>query len=293
MRFLLLACFSLAFGQTPGDLNFEVASVKQTSPPQPGSFVFFGPPRGGPGTSDPVQITWTNATLRNILMTAYGVQTFLLTAPDWLVTESYDIVAKVPAGATKQQVNIMWQNLLKERFGVVLHHELKEMQVQVMTVAKGGLKMKETSLPTDAEPFTAPPPPNPAKGGLPEMNGSGMIVSISLSGNNPIARAVAKGLTSSEIAGKFSGMLRQPVVDKTGLTTRFDFNLEFSPDLNGIPLAPGGRGQAPSAAPLAASEPGSSIPAAIEKQLGLKLTGSKDKLDVIVVDSANKIPTEN
>ncbi len=92
------------FGQTADSLTFEVASVKRTPPPEPNARVFFGPPRGGPGTSDPGQITWTNAALRNILMTAYDVQTYQVTAPDWMNTERYDIVAKVPAGATKAQV---------------------------------------------------------------------------------------------------------------------------------------------------------------------------------------------
>ena len=128
----------------PDSLTFEVASVKRTPPPEPNARVFFGPPRGGPGTSDPGQITWTNAALRNILMTAYDVQTYQITAPDWMNTERYDIVAKVPAGATKAQVNVMWQNLLKERFGMVLHHESKEFQVDELTVAKGGSKLKET-----------------------------------------------------------------------------------------------------------------------------------------------------
>ncbi|HEY2844434.1 MAG TPA: TIGR03435 family protein [Bryobacteraceae bacterium] len=294
-RFLLLACFSLAFGQAQGDLTFEVASVKQTPPTEPGGLVFFGPPRGGPGTSDPGQITWTNAALRNILMTAYDVQTFQITAPDWMSSERYDIRAKVPAGATKAQVNVMWQNLLKDRFGMTVHHELKEMQVQVMTVAKNGLKMKETSLPPDAEPFTPPLAP-PKPGGLPELNGSGMIVSITIIANNPSARAVAKGLTASEIAGKLVGLLRQPVVDKTGLTAKYDFTLEFTPDLAGMPLPPpppGGAGPGPAAPAAGASDPVSSIPAAVEKQLGLKLTGGKDKIDVIVVDRAEKIPTEN
>src|SRR5438046_2623704 len=62
------------FGQS--SLTFEVASVRPAPPPAPGARVYFGPPRGGPGTSDPGQITWTNAALRNILMTAYEAQTF-------------------------------------------------------------------------------------------------------------------------------------------------------------------------------------------------------------------------
>jgi uncharacterized protein (TIGR03435 family) len=296
---VVLACVSV-FGQTPDSLTFEVASVKRSPPPDTSGRVFFGPPRGGPGTSDPGQITWTNAALQNILMTAYDIQIYQLTAPAWVGTERYDIVVKVPAGATKAQVSVMWQNLLKERFGMVVHHESKEFPVDELTVAKGGLKMKETTLPPDAEPFTPEAgPPKVDKNGSLEMNGSGAIVMISLNANNPTAHMTARGLPSSEIAIRLANMLRRPVIDKTGLTGKYDFNLEFTPDLAGMPPPPlpppGAPGPSPGAAasPGIASDPPTSIPAAVEKQLGLKLTSTKGKLDVIVIDRAEKIPTEN
>src|ERR1700691_2289910 len=105
---LMMAAMA-AFGQSVLGQNFEGASVRPTPPPQPGAMVFYGPPRGGPGSSDPGQITWSSAALRSILMLAYDVQTFQVTAPDWLASERYDIAAKVPTGATKAQVNLMWQ----------------------------------------------------------------------------------------------------------------------------------------------------------------------------------------
>jgi uncharacterized protein (TIGR03435 family) len=295
---IALACVSV-LGQTPDNLTFEVASVKSSPPPDPNGRVFFGPPRGGPGTSDPGQITWTNAALQNVLMTAYDIQIYQLTAPAWLGTERYDIVVKVPAGATKAQVSVMWQDLLKERFGMAVHHESKEFPVDELTVAKGGLKMKETILPPDAEPFTpAAGPPKLDKNGSPEMNGSGAITFISLNANNPTARMIVKGLPSSDIASRLAGLLRRPVIDKTGLTGKYDFTLEFTPDLAGMPLPsppPGDPGRAPSTAVSSgiASDPPTSISSAVEKQLGLKLTSTKGKLDVIVVDRAEKIPTEN
>src|ERR1051326_202466 len=257
--------WAVAFGQAAENITFEVASVKPAPPPDPTGRVFFGPPRGGPGTSDPGQITWTNAALRNIVMTAYAVQTFQFLPPDWLQTERYDIIAKVPAGATKAQVNVMWQNLLKERFGMVLHHEMKELPVETMTVAKGGLKMKETDLDPKAESFT----PGPGhmkmdKNGMPEMNGSGAIVTISLNNSNPTARMAAKGLPSSEIANRLAGLLRRPVIDKTGLNEKNDFLVDFTPDLGGAPLPPrppGALGHSRCAAAPAggASDPGTNI----------------------------------
>jgi uncharacterized protein (TIGR03435 family) len=170
-----------------------------------------------------------------------------------------------------------------------------------MTVAKGGLKLKETENP-NAEPFTpAPGPPKFDKNGTPEMNGTGAIVSISLGSAGPAARMVAKGLPASEIASRLANLLRRPVIDQTGLTGKYDFTLEFTPDLSGAgflpppPPPPGGPGPAPSStAPTqSASDPGTNIASAVEKQLGLKLTSTKGKLDVIVIDKAEKVPTEN
>jgi uncharacterized protein (TIGR03435 family) len=286
---LVLACVS-AFGQTAANLTFEVASVKRTPPPEPNAPVFYGPPRGGPGTADPAQITWTNAALRNILMTAYDVQTFLVVAPDWLATERYDIIAKVPAGATKAQVRVMWQNLLKDRFGMVLHQESKEFPVDELTVAKGGSKLKETDLPPDSEPFSPTTgPPKLDKNGAREMNGFGSILTVFPGANGATGSLRAKGLPSSEIAIRLAGYRRRPVIDKTGLTGRYDFTLEFALDMTGIPTPPGFS----AAADNNASDPGSDIASAVEKQLGLKLTSTKGNLDVIVVDRAEKIPTEN
>lgn len=286
----LLLAFVSVFGQTPGSLTFEVASVKRTPPPEPGARVFYGPARGGPGTADPGQITWTNASLIGILQTAYDVQIFQVNAPEWMNTERYDIAAKVPAGATKAQVHVMWQNLLKDRFGMVLHHESKEFPVDELTVAKGGSKLNETDLPPDVEPFSpAAGPPKLDKNGAREMNGFGSILTIFPGTNGATGSLRAKGLPSSEIAIRLAGYRRHPVIDKTGLTGRYDFTLEFALDMTGIPLPAG----FPAQADNNASDPGSDITSAVEKQLGLKLTPAKGMLDVIVVDRAEKTPTEN
>jgi len=285
-----LLAFVSVFGQTPDSLTFEVASVKRTPPPEPGARVFYGPPRGGPGTSDPGQITWANAALIGILETAYDVQIFQVTAPDWMNTERYDIVAKVPVGATKAQVHVMWQNLLRDRFGMVVHHESKEFPVDELSVDKGGSKLKETDLPPDAESFTPTAgQPKLDKNGAREMNGFGSILTIFPGANGATASLRVKGLPSSEIAIRLAGYRRRPVIDKTGLTGRYDFTLEFTLDMTGIALPTG----FPAAADNNATDPGSDIASAVEKQLGLKLTSTKGKLDVIVVDRAEKIPTEN
>jgi len=80
---LVLGVWAATYAQNSAQLEFEVASVKPSPPPGANERIFFGPPRGGPGTHDPVQITWTNALVLNILATAYKVTTLQVVAPDW------------------------------------------------------------------------------------------------------------------------------------------------------------------------------------------------------------------
>src|SRR6266700_4992875 len=101
-RLLVFACV-LASAQAADDLTFEVASVKVSPPVLSNERVFFGPPRGGPGTPDPAQITWSYATLSNLLITAYDVKAYQISGPEWVATQRYDVIVKVPAGATKEQ----------------------------------------------------------------------------------------------------------------------------------------------------------------------------------------------
>jgi uncharacterized protein (TIGR03435 family) len=98
-------------------------------------------------------------------MAAYDIKTYQVNGPVWLNTERYDIVARVPAGATKEQVNVMWQKLLTERFGVVLHHESREFQVEELVIGKGGSKLKETTW-DPASPLPPGPPQQDKDGGL-------------------------------------------------------------------------------------------------------------------------------
>src|ERR1019366_1602300 len=109
---------------------FEVASVKPAGPlpiPSGGSSSgsFSGSSfrvRGGPGTDDPGQFTAPSVSLLTLLEMAYGVRFDQVSGPDWLISERYSIVAKLPPKTTKDQFNLMLQNLLAERFHLTLHH---------------------------------------------------------------------------------------------------------------------------------------------------------------------------
>jgi uncharacterized protein (TIGR03435 family) len=286
---LCLVFTAFAFGQTTQTLTFEVASVKPSAPVPPNGGVYFGPPRGGPGTADPGQITWTYATLRGLLMTAYDVKEYQVSGPPWLNTERYDILVKVTEGATKEQVSVMWQNLLAERFGVMLHHEPKEFQVEELVIAKGGHKLKETTVDPAAELDPGPPKFDNKSG---ELAGPGFVSTFRAGGQ---AHTVAKAQPLSKLTAMLGGVLRRPVLDKTGLTGKYDFSIEFNIDLRGFGLPPPGPGgPAPAAAPVdSAGEPGPDLAAAVQQQLGLRLVGGKANLDVLVIDKAEKVPTDN
>jgi uncharacterized protein (TIGR03435 family) len=211
-------------------------------------------------------------------MTAYGVKEYQVYGPAWVDTERYNILVKVPAGATKEQVNVMWLNLLAERFGLMLHHEPKEFQVDELVVGKNGAKLKETAV-DPAEELDPGPPKYDQNGGL---AGPGFVTTIMPNGQ---AHTMAKGQTLSRLLTLLGGQLHRPVLDKTGLTGKYDFSIDFKMDLRAL-------GAQPSAADTA-PDPGPDLAAAVEQQLGLKLVSAKAKLDVLVIDKAEKVPTDN
>ena len=279
----VFAC-GLAFGQPTQSLTFEVASVKPSAPVPPSGGVYFGPARGGPGTPDPGQITWSYARLIDLLMTAYDVKAYQISGPPWMATERYNVIAKVPEGSTKEQVNVMWQNLLTERFGVVLHHESKDFQVDELVVAKGGHKLKES---TEDDPGAEGPPKLDKKG---DLSGPGLVTMITMGPNGPSAHTVAKAQPLSKLTTMLGNQMNRPVLDKTGLTGKYDFNIEFTPNLPPGQLGPGPTG---AAQVDNTSEPGPNLADAVQRQLGLRLVASKAKLEVVVIDKAEQVPTAN
>jgi uncharacterized protein (TIGR03435 family) len=228
--------------------------------------------------------------MKNLIMTAYDVKAYQVNGPAWMTTERYDIIAKVPPGTTKEQVNAMWQNLLAERFGVVVHHESKEFQVEELVVAKGGPKLKET-----AEDLTRPQPPGPPQLKNGELLSPGVVSMVS---PGPSARfhTVARAQPISQLASMLSNSLNRPVLDKTGLTGKYDFTLDYN--VSGLalpppPPGPPGPGPAAAAPGDTASDPGRDFATAVQQELGLKLVASKAKIDVVVIDKVEKMPTAN
>ncbi len=194
--------------------------------------------------------------LKWLLKTAYDVELYQVSGPAWLDSEHYMIVAKVPEGATKEQVNLMWQKLLKDRFGVVVHHESRKFQGEDMTLPKGASKLKETDLPDSTPQMIRGTGPN----------------DLIVMGDGDTRRLLARAQSMAQVAAFLAQVAGHPVIDKTGLIGRYDFSVEFDISQPCVSCA---------------------IAIALEQELGLKLVKSTARLEVIVVDHAEKIPTYN
>jgi uncharacterized protein (TIGR03435 family) len=302
---LLLAAAGLMAGQT-----FDAASVKSAGRNViPGvSFQM----RGGPGTSDPGRISY-NQNLIFILEKAWDVPIDQLAGPAWLMDLSsqdfYAIAATLPTGTTREQFQKMLQNLLIERFQIKLHHETRNFPGYELVVAPGGPKLKVT---------TQDPNLVPGSPGLPQHNPDGSVKlppgpQVVIGEGQGTARGQYQAQSMADFASHLGPTLGralgldanagQPrVLDKTGLTAKYDFTVEF--DCRGcvglsavmrasMPLL-AGRGGGDAMPAGNSPDPGSGMPdvfAAFQKQLGLKLVKVKDiPGDVVVFDRLEKIP---
>ncbi len=195
-----------------------------------------------------------NLSLRALIQTAYGVKDFQLVGPGWMGNVSFDITAKPPAGYEHPQLEPLLRDLLADRFKLATHDDSKLTPGYALLVAKGGAKLHESLGPRAY--FTVRP---------------GLI-----SGNRSMP----------ELAKALTGILGQPVVDKTGLAATYDIKLEWTPDE--APQPPGGGDAGP-----AAFEPGLSLLTALQSQLGLRVQTQKVAVDVVKVDHVEKLPTAN
>lgn len=305
--FSIAALGQSALGQTALGQTFDVASIKPAPPPTGGGMRRVGS-SGGPGTKDPGLFTCTGCTVSMLVTQAYDLKRYQLSAPASLDEDRFNITARVPDGATKEQFRLMLQNLLAERFKLTVHHEKKEMPAYDLIVAKNGPKLKEAAPIAASDTPPAPPPLPYGPGRAMERDKDGFPIfptrpgpSLSMSMMPGKARLKAGSQSMDQLAAMLTNQLGKPVTDATGLKAKYDFTLTFASDgmamgFNGVPPPPpppGGGGFAPPAAPSEASDPMPDIFGAVQQQLGLKLDPKKGMIDVVVVDHAEKTPTEN
>jgi uncharacterized protein (TIGR03435 family) len=304
---VIMACG--AFGQaaaTPP--SFEVASIKAAAPVINGRLMIrMG---GDPGRAD-----YSNVSLRDIIRQAYGVKDYQISGPDWMNSTRFDIVAKVPDGAPKDQVPLMWQTLLAERFKLEIHRETKELPMYALVVGKNGPKMKESEIdpnalaggggpgsggpgsggPSANGGLSPLPPIRTGKDGMPQLPGGGRGPMMIMNGRGHLG---AKMMNMSGLVDMLARSVDRPVVDQTGLKGNYDFNLDYTPDESTRMPMPGGVTPPPPGVGEGlhgAENPdnGLTLFAALQAQLGLKLEAKKGPVELIVIDRVEKAPTEN
>jgi uncharacterized protein (TIGR03435 family) len=233
--------------------QFEVATIKPTPEDnagngQPSITMFL--PGGG--------FHRTNSTLKQLVRIAYGVQDFQVSGgPNWADGDRFDVEAKSESNASRDQVLLMIQALLKDRFKLKIRRDTKEGSIYTLLVGKNGSRLQSV------------PESEPA--------------------NVRINRFMGKR-SMTQFAEYLSSVVGQPVVDKTALSGFFDIKLEFTPEqFRGRTSA---NGEPPRVNGESIDANGPSIFTAIQEQLGLRREPAKGTVQSLIIESAER-PTDN
>ena len=282
LAFCLCAAVTLAQGRPA----FEVASIR------PSADQVTQVSAGARVTGSQVRIVAMS--VKDYVGVAYRIRASQISGPEWLAQQRFDITATLPENVSPDQVPEMFQSLLADRFAMKVHRETKEFPVYALTIAKTGLKVKEL-----------PPDPAPDPNAKPQAfevaaTGSGNGVDVNLGGGSSFSlgnnRLEVKKITVTALADLLSRFVDRPVVDMTSLKGRYDVTLEIAPEdytpmmirsaVNaGISLPSQALRMLEGASPDPLSAP--------LRQVGLALESRRAPLDVVVVDSALRTPTEN
>lgn len=248
--------------------KFEVASVKRTD-------------RGiiknslGPGT-----VTLKGDPLKIVLMEAFKVKSYQIEGPSWLDEDCFDIVAKMPEGATSDQIPAMLQALLVERFKLAAHKEDRPRPVYALVVGKGGPKFQEASTNEASTNFRRMGP----RPGL-------MFFRV-----GPDARGFKGSMTMATLARFLANSLDRPVQDFTGLTGTYDIDLSWAPDPvldRPSPFSEATRAASADAGIDLPAAPTATVFNAIRDSLGLRLEPRKEPVEMLVIDHVERVPIEN
>jgi len=248
VTYFVLACSNVLAQLPSSQPRFEVSTVKPSDPQNTDSGRHMNNAR----------LAATDQTLKELIAFAYDIEIDrVFGGPNWVASAKYDIVAKAQDDLGRRiraaDYQPMTQALLAERFKLAIHRENRELPFYVLVVAKGGAKIRLA----------------PADSG-----------SNSLNTNN--THLAASGIPMSMLANFLSRRLQRPVTDRTELSGRYDFKLDWAPD-----SSPVVRDNDRAAEPL-----GPSLFTALQEQLGLKLEAKKGPIEVIMIDHAER-PKEN
>jgi bla regulator protein blaR1 len=269
-------CAPLIRAQAVEPPQFEVASIKPSGggvTNQGANLVRFQLLPGGRLIAD-------NFSPQFLIMAAYGLQDFQISGgPSWISYELYNIEAKAAGNPPGKEIaGPMLQALLKDRFKLTFHYDVKELPVYILTVANKGAKLQHSkeggciAISADAPPLG----PLAADQTLCGFRG--------FEQNGLDRKLKAFGMSMTELADALSkGELRRMVIDRTGLTGNFDILMHWTLEIPAqVPIADDA---GPLGAPtLPAETAGPSIFTALQEQLGLKLESGKGPLKVLVID---------
>jgi uncharacterized protein (TIGR03435 family) len=260
---IVVSVFSIALmAQAPTGDSFEVASIKPSAGLPPGP--------SAPVPSDRFAIKWQTLAQLIALANRTG-EPRVVGGPDWVRSDRFDITATTGAPVSSFQKLLMLQSLLADRFKLVMHKEARPQPVYALVMARSdkrlGPEMHASSFDCEPGPGVVPPPRESYPQGC-----SAMSTVTSLSG---------AGLSTTRLAILLMPLVGRTVVDRTGLTGRFDIKLHYTRDQPGRSVA----GTAP-------DPDGPSIFTAVQEQLGLKLESSTAPVDFFVVDHIEH-PTED
>jgi len=237
---------------------FEVATIKPAVDDQKGAYIKM---------QSAHRFLVKNYTLNSIVGAAWNLTPRAISGgPAWAESDRYDILAGTPGDVQPnldEQMSML-RKLLADRFKLTFHREQKEFSIYALTVAKGGPKLKESAAPPDK---------------LPDL--------ISVVFPDRVLLP-ARNATIAEFASHFMsrGVLDRPVVDKTGLAAKYDFDLEWADDETQF----GGQLRKRASADNGLDKP--DLFAAVQQQLGLRLDATRGPVDVLVIDKAER-PSEN
>ncbi|HEY1494134.1 MAG TPA: TIGR03435 family protein [Candidatus Solibacter sp.] len=203
---------------------------------------------------DPGRLTCTNVSLKKLILNMYDVKDYQVSGPAWVDTELFDIVATMPRDTTGEEVIRMAKTLLAERFHLAMHRDTKEMPVYALVVGKNGTKLKEVEF-GRGETSTRP------------------------------GKYTAKMTPMTNFTSFLSRQMDRPVIDMTRLKGYYSFELEWTPEESAIPKPVEGGAAVDSAV-------GPSLISALQ-QLGLKLESRRAPVEILVIDRADRMPTEN
>ncbi len=243
-----------AFGQSAAaQPQFEAAQVKQSKPAAGRAWEQI--------TTDPGRMTGAGVTLKQLIFEAYDMPYYrIFGGPAWLDTEYYDLEAKAESPVNRDQLRLMLRGLLADRFKLTLHRETKELRVYALTVAKNGPKLHAAR---EAESSSDQKPPPYVHRFRCDLTQFANLLSIRL--NMPMVEDPTVPVRSTGVP--------VPVLDKTGIQGVFDISVE-------VKLDPG-------------EDTFVAWQRALQDQLGLKLESQKAPVEVLVIDHAERVPTEN